>query len=342
MAKEYNLKLKGFVGGWDFDADYVDYVLEKNKDKEVSVLIDSLGGRTDTALSIYAAFKMHGNVNVHFVGMNASAATIASLGAKHITIDRSAMYLVHKCSISFFKWSQMNADDLQTLMEKIEKDKANLDKIDANVAEMYAAKCKKDSKALLDLMKVGGWLTSEEALEWGFVDEITDFEADEAPVIDAATAHFMSQAGIPVPPPAKKKTALSKFITSVADLFRMEEDEDENQNTEKVMAKTFKNICALLTIEALVSSEGKYSLTEEQTEAIEAAMQEDKNKIDSLKKQIEALENEKKTLNSKIETLEKKPAEKTKQVVESKKDENAVQDYVDTVNSAVSLYRMFD
>ena len=47
----YNLHLKGYVGGCDFDRNYVDYVLAKNKDKPVHVLIDSLGGRTDTALS---------------------------------------------------------------------------------------------------------------------------------------------------------------------------------------------------------------------------------------------------------------------------------------------------
>ena len=78
MAKTtYNLHLKGYVGGWDFDSDYVDYVLNKNTDKEVSVLIDSLGGQFNTALSISSAFRRHGNVHVHFVGMNASAATIA-------------------------------------------------------------------------------------------------------------------------------------------------------------------------------------------------------------------------------------------------------------------------
>ena len=72
----YQLHLKGFVGGYDFDADYVDFVLGKNKDNEVNVLIDSLGGQSSTALSIFSAVKLHGNVNVHFVGMNASAATI--------------------------------------------------------------------------------------------------------------------------------------------------------------------------------------------------------------------------------------------------------------------------
>ena len=78
---QYNLHLKGFVGGADFDRNYVDYVLAKNAGKEVNVLIDSLGGNLATALSIAAAFKNHGKVSVHFVGMNASAATIASIGA---------------------------------------------------------------------------------------------------------------------------------------------------------------------------------------------------------------------------------------------------------------------
>ena len=102
--REYQLQLKGYVGGIDFDRNYVDYVLAKNEGKPVHVLIDSLGGSLATALSIASAFRNHGDVSVHFVGMNASAATIASLGAKHISIDASAMYLVHKCSAEFFEW----------------------------------------------------------------------------------------------------------------------------------------------------------------------------------------------------------------------------------------------
>ena len=39
----YNLHLKGFVGGADFDRDFVDFVLAKNAGKDVNVLIDSLG-----------------------------------------------------------------------------------------------------------------------------------------------------------------------------------------------------------------------------------------------------------------------------------------------------------
>ena len=177
----------------------MDYILNKNKDSEVHVLIDSLGGRSNTALSIFSAFKRHGNVNVHFVGMNASAATIASLGAKHITMDSSAMYLVHKCSVGFLKWGQMNSDDLQALIDNIEHQKADLDKLDANIAQMYATRCKKDKADLLDLMKAGGWLTAQEALAWGFVDELTDYEDEDAPVLTDTMASAMSAAGIPIP-----------------------------------------------------------------------------------------------------------------------------------------------
>ena len=106
---------------------------------------------------------------------------------------------MHKCNIGFFEWGTKNADDLQTLIDKIEHKKKDLDKLDANVAQIYAARCKKEPSDLLNLMKEGRWLTATEAKEWGFVDEITEFEDDMAPVIDNATAQAMADAGMPVP-----------------------------------------------------------------------------------------------------------------------------------------------
>lgn len=195
----YNISLKGYVGGYDFDRSTVDRELAKNEGKQVNVLIDSLGGSLATGLSISAAFRNHGNVNVHFVGLNASAATIASLGAAHISIDAGAMYLVHKCSMSFFEWGSLNSDQFATLIADCEKIKADLDKLDLNCAQLYAARCKRKTEDLLDLMKVGGWLTAKEALDWGFVDEITDLADEPAPKLTDALASAMANAGIPIP-----------------------------------------------------------------------------------------------------------------------------------------------
>jgi len=90
----YHLHLKGFVGGADFDKGHVDEILTANAGKPVAVLIDSLGGSLPTALSIAASFRNHGDVTVHFVGFNASAATIAqwvkTCDGTHVDSERGA------------------------------------------------------------------------------------------------------------------------------------------------------------------------------------------------------------------------------------------------------------
>jgi ATP-dependent protease ClpP protease subunit len=300
----YQLHLKGFVGGFDFDADYVDYILSKHEGKEVHVLIDSLGGRSNTALSIFSAFKRHGNVNVHFVGMNASAATIASLGAKHITMDASAMYLVHKCSVGFFEWGQLNSDGLQALIDNIEHQKADLDKLDANIAQMYATRCKKEPSELLDLMKVGGWLTAQEALAWGFVDELTDYEDEEAPVLTDTMANAMSAAGIPIPNlpnmniTRQEQSAFAKFMSMLTQYFtnsKKNEFINSQTSTSNPMKKIFTSICAILACEHLLSNDGKITLDDAQLDAIESAISADKQTINDLNAQIETFKTEKQT-----------------------------------------------
>ena len=326
----YQLHLKGFVGGFDFDADYVDYILSKHEGKEVRVLIDSLGGRSNTALSIFSAFKRHGNVNVHFVGMNASAATIASLGAKHITMDASAMYLVHKCSVGFFEWGQLNSDGLQALIDNIEHQKADLDKLDANIAQMYATRCKKEPSELLDLMKAGGWLTAQEALAWGFVDELTDYEDEEAPVLTDTMANAMSAAGIPIPnlPNMKfaqqEQSAFAKFMSMLTQYFtnsKKNEFINSQTSTSNPMKKIFTSICAILACEHLLSNEGKITLDDAQLNSIESAISRDKQTINDLNAQIETLKTEKQTLADAKAQLEaeKQALASEKQQLESDK-----------------------
>ena len=282
---QYNLHLKGFVGGADFDRNYVDYILAKNAGKEVNVLIDSLGGNLATALSIAAAFKNHGKVSVHFVGMNASAATIASLGAAHISIDKNAMYLVHKCSTAFFEWGSLNADQFRTLIADCEKAAADLDKLDVNIASMYAGKCKKKTQCLLDLMKVGGWLSAKDALEWGFVDEITDLDDEPAPVLTDAVASELAAAGIPLPnlPVEEKENPILAFFEKMAAIFQ------SKSKPQLTMNKNYKSICALLSIESIALTDGKASLTDEQLTALDKSLEMKLQVISDLEAQIAAL-----------------------------------------------------
>ena len=370
MAKKnYDLKLKGYVGDWNFDADYVEYVLNKCKDKEVNVCIDSLGGAVNTALSISALFKQHGNVNVHYIGMNASAATIASMGAKHISIDKNAMYLVHQCSNIIFEWDQMNADQLKEHIAKLQKTANDLEKIDANILSLYADRCcKKDKKGnyigktpeeLMNLFKVGGWISAQDALDWGFVDEITTDEDEKATVLTQETITAMAAAGIPIPEQSKeqREQAKNNLLTAMQQLFGFQpiqavaepekkEDPkpdttegnqapDNQQSNTTIMKKIYLMVAAVLaaaSTEFAANDKGNFELTEANMDALEAKLKENEDAAKAAqeaatkaeadhKAELEAKDTRIAELEAQVKELEKQPGDTSHQVIEDKHDE---------------------
>ena len=340
---KYHLHLKGYVGGYDFDRDYVDYVLSKNPDTEIHVLIDSLGGSLATALSIVAAFREHQNVHVHFVGMNASAATIVSLGAKHVSIDASAMYLVHKCSVEFFRWASANSDKLADIIKEAKQMKSDLEKMDANVAQMYASKCQKSPEDLLALMKKGGWLTAKEALEWGFVDEITDYEEDAAPVITDSVAADMASSGIPVPScySGQQPNIFARFIEALTNLFSnsntLSKMEQANTTTQQEQVQTQQ------PAPALQASQQEQPAADAQAQALEQQRQTLEAQHNTA---IAAKDQEIARLRAELDALKKAPGASTSQVVETEKKDNpqdkhsAVEDFFATRQRATELYNL--
>lgn len=345
----YHISLKGYVGGYDFDRSDVDAILAENEGKRVNVLIDSLGGSLATGLSISAAFRNHGDVAVHFVGLNASAATIASLGAAHISIDTGGMYLVHKCSTAFFEWGSLNSDQFATLIADCEKIKADLDKLDLNVAQLYAKKCRKPVADLLGLMKVGGWLTAKEALDWGFVDEITDLEDEPAPRLTDALASAMANVGMPIPNIPLAETdrdgLFGKFLTAIASLFK-----PSSNPISTAMIKTYTFLSAILADKPLTISNGTASVTAEQLDAIENALADKDKTVNEQKAALEAKDADIKAKDATIadlqEKLAAKPAASTTTVVEQSKPgektepKTEAEAYCETVNSARKLYNL--
>lgn len=327
MPNNYHLHLRGQVGGWNFDSGYVSYILDSYKDKEVNVLIDSLGGRVDTALTITSLFKIHGNVHAHFVGMNASAATIAAMGAKRVTIDSGACFLVHKCLNFVCEWDYMNADQLDAHIAELQKLKDDQNTIDSCIAGIYAKRCKKPKNELLDLMKVGGWLTPQQAKEWGFVDEITDYEEDEKPVLTDTVASALCAAGTPLPPVPLNKVS---FFDRLKKLFTSQPENDNQQlkitaseppapptkNTQPYNMDQLPLLAAILGASVTMSGDNA-SLSADQLSKLEAAMKDKDSKINDLTNQISTKDTEIANLNKTVADLKKAPADSTDSVTEN-------------------------
>lgn len=169
----YDLHLKGYVGGWDFDADHVDWLMSQYDGQPLNVLIDSTGGSARAGFAIQHAFSRHGNVTARLIGFCASAATIAAMGARRVEIESTAFFLVHKGAISAQSLAEpIKADEIENLIEDLKKTKQHLDDLDMVVAKLYASRCKKSPEELIALMSEDRWLTADEAKEWGFVDDV--------------------------------------------------------------------------------------------------------------------------------------------------------------------------
>ncbi len=315
MPKDYHLHLRGYVGDWKFDSEYTSYILDKYKDQEVNVLISSLGGRADSGLTINSLLKIHGNVHVHFIGMNASAATIAAMGAKRITIDSGACFLVHKCLNVVCDWDWMNADQLESRIAELQKLKEDLNALDTVIAGIYARRCKKSKEELLALMKVGGWLTPKQALEWGFVDEITDLEEDEKPVLTEAVASAICAAGMPMPPMQVDKGSffdrLRKFFAGESNQSNQkpahvddnaDNAENADNNTNPITMKNFALIAGILG-GAVAMADAKASLSEDQLDKIEASISAKDTEIQNLADQVAFKETGIANLNTNVAAL---------------------------------------
>lgn len=307
---EYNLSIDSHIGPWGYSKNYIRSQMSGFRNKPVSVRISSLGGSVDDALDIRQQFQDHGDVTCYLFGYVASAATILATGAKKTCMSKYAFYLIHKVSNWIDAWGSYNADQIQRLIDDLKANKLENDKMDLVLANLYAAKCKKKVSDILPILKEGRWLTAQEALEYGFVDEIIE-EGTRLNFDDSMKARF-NMYQLPALPAMgndtevlEEESAPNWFNNFVNKFFKSQKSDVATQAQNKPlnlsiqMKKDYQKVNSILNIEGVeVDKDGKVTLTEEQVKAlndrIASLEQESSDKDDEiaeLKKQNENLKN---------------------------------------------------
>lgn len=199
------LVIDGPIHRYGFSQQLLRNYLGKNKKNKVTIEVSSLGGDLSHGLSMNHLIAEHGQVNIKMYGFIASAATLLALSAHHTSISENAFYLIHKVMTPVIKWEHMNEDELEEYIKELEADKQDVAKMTAQAAKMYTARAKEKGKTLeevLELMTIGRWLTAQEALEWGFVDEIykpTKAEKEKQTAKQAQYLNIINAAQLPFP-----------------------------------------------------------------------------------------------------------------------------------------------
>ena len=272
----YDIYINSTIG-WPFSAEYVRAELNKCEKKTCNVYISSLGGSVADALQIRQMFLEHGQVEVHLHGFVASAATILAMGAAKVHMGRYALFLVHRCSNWVENWGQMNAEEIEAAIKSLEASKDALETIDQTVASIYAARCGRKIDEVADWMMKSEWLTAEECLDRGLIDNIC--EDDKAIDVNDGVRGEILACGLPLPDVKAEPDAdltLRSFLEGFRALFTksrgVEKPGAMPQNpdvpTEKVTK--YSNLLNVLKIEALDAKAGEVTLNGEQLKALDA------------------------------------------------------------------------
>lgn len=140
----------------------------------IRVRINSPGGDVFDALAIYAALKDHpASISCQIDGIAASAASFIALAGDSVTMAENALMMVH-CAWGLSIGNKADMLETATILEKI----------DAQLSDIYAKKTKRTPSECLAMMAGDGkadgtWFTAQEALDWGLVDSLMASEEDK-------------------------------------------------------------------------------------------------------------------------------------------------------------------
>ena len=136
---------------------------KKFKNSRLSIRINSPGGDPFAGFAIYDFLKNRGNVDVVIEGLAASAASFIAMAGDKISIYKNGFIMIHNAQ----NWSGGEKKDLR-------KNAEVMDKIDEKMSVIYANKTGIDKEKIITMMDETTFMTAEEAIELGFVDEIIE------------------------------------------------------------------------------------------------------------------------------------------------------------------------
>lgn len=308
--KKYDLLLTGTVG-WSITTDYVKYVLDKSKGQPVSVAISSLGGYVDTGLQIYELFKMHGAVDVEFLGMSASAATFMAMGAKSVRMAKNALILIHNSAQWIDEWGTKNKEQIDEVITRLKFQRDQLSTIDDVLAQIYASRNGKPIDEVKEKMKVAAWIKAADAQAFGIVDEIIDDEKLDGTPSNKITNSIINELGLPPLPSAEGEESPASLLQKAMQLLKGLGKSFAN-NQEEMKITVFATLAGLLAVKDGFEADekGNVSLTQDQLKKIDDqlknsddACKKAKEVIDSQKEEIKNLKAEKETLAEEIKNL---------------------------------------
>ena len=134
------------------------------KGKDIYLHVNCVGGEVFDGMAIYNTLKKYkGKVIAYVEGIAASMGSIIPLAADEIIMSENSLYMIHNA----WGGAMGEASDMR-------KTAALLDKLSSEIANIYTKKTGLPLSQIEEMMDEETWFSSEEALEYGFIDKVSD------------------------------------------------------------------------------------------------------------------------------------------------------------------------
>lgn len=207
----------------------------KNKSK-ITLKINSQGGDLFVGVAVYNKLKqLDAHIEVIIEGIAASAAGLIACVGDTVKMGTGAVIMAHQAS--GVMW------DFYVTQTDCEMKARQLEACNKAVAEIISKKTGKTVDELLPLLKEEVWLTGQEAIDFGFADELLENETEpQSPTYDSVSNTIHS---------AGKVFAIKNIIENAANNLSAYQNKNVGQPTEKNKEEKPMSQKTAITLEAL-------------------------------------------------------------------------------------------
>lgn len=333
-----------------FEIDYISAglihsYLEQADGDDVTFNLNSGGGSVFAGNEIYTMLRNYsGRVVINVTGLSASIASVFMMGADEINISPNAQIMIHLPHMVVSQQADSTEiGRIQNMLSSTEK----------AIARTYVDRTGIPEETILQMMFEETWLTAEEALEKGFVDNILNEDTTISTDVNAMVA-MVNTVGeheelLKVLHSMKGNSMKDKsFLEKVKDLLNAS-DKSVGEATEETIEPT-------QTVEPTEAQESVQKETEvetteveekdvtEQTDGSEDVQEEEVKEVDNetvelLNKaiqEIEALRSENATLRKELEDSQERENASKEELTKLQNKDSKAQDVVNKLNALLA------
>jgi ATP-dependent Clp protease protease subunit len=300
MAK-FNIDILGEISESVNSYNVVQREISNARGKELNLVISSGGGSVTEGMAIADLIANYPEeTTATGIGLVASIATVVLLAADKVKMTENAFMMIHRP----WSYTMGNADELEATAGLLDKMESKL--LDIYTASVIKRKGSQDNleNKISEMMAAETWLTAQEALEFGFIDEIVkvgEKNIDMLPLQNSLNK-FLNVPAALLTNTKKDNDMGNSILEKIKSLLNNMDGKEEVTNVveeEKVIEEMPKNDEVEVAI-SMLKELGYFVMSPEEMEAIHSKQKEE---MESMYKKSDEQKNSIGEIESVLETL---------------------------------------